>query len=163
MSICSKKPGPVPASETKQPNANQKTTQYCPAASELKKNRLWWSARGAWKSYSQSFAKGISSFLGAQWIGIKVGKIVCLYSGQSNFDFPIALETEKTFLILSPKGKHWYNIKSGYKMCKSSNTHDCEFFLKPPPDITNVYEQIKYDSSPGKQNDTDDEDFMYNH
>jgi hypothetical protein len=126
---------------------------YCPAISELIKENLIWSARnGIWKSFSQSFATEIDHFLGAQWIGINVGKIICLYQGKGSFDFPIALEPEKTISILEPKSETWRSERNGYRMCRSTNVKDCPFYTKAVEEETDVYETIKYQGQPGEIN-----------
>jgi hypothetical protein len=137
--------------------ANQKSPKeavhYCPLISELVKENLLWSARsGLWKSYSQSFAKEIDRFIGAQWIGVNVGKVICLYQGKGSFDFPIALEPAKAILILEPKGDTWRIERDGYKICKSINITDCPFFTKIEEGDVDVYENIKYKGQPGETN-----------
>lgn len=126
---------------------NKPRTYYCPAVSELTQNGLNWSARdGKWRSYSPSFAKEINTFLEAQWIGVNVGKIICLYQGKENFDFPIAIEPTKSILVLEPSGQAWVEKHPGYKTCKSTNISDCPFVTQQEESLKNPYEQIKYHS-----------------
>lgn len=134
------------ANNTK-PNAQTKAQQeflYCPAPKELSKIGLWWKVGDIWKSYSESFAEHIQTFSGAQWIGVKVGKIVCIYKGQEAFTFPVALETAHPVLVPAPTGQNWITTKEGYKQCFSNDVKDCPFTQKKAADITNIYEQIKY-------------------
>ncbi len=126
---------------------------YCPDASELIKNDLWWSARdGRWKSYSESFADSIDNFIGAQWLGAVVGKIICIYQGKQSFDFPISLEPAKTAAILEPKGSLWTAKAAGVKICHSSNTHDCPFATSKPQENSDIYQQIAYDPNRNANN-----------
>lgn len=117
----------------------------CPSVDELVKDDLWWSARnGAWKCYTQSFTTRIKSFIGAQWTGIKVGKVICLYIGDEAVAFPVALEQVHSQPILEPLSSSWSAPISNYKLCKSSNVADCGFQTQPAPDSSNIYDQIKY-------------------
>jgi len=122
-------------------------TYYCPSVSELVKDGLNWSAReGRWRSYSPSFAQEINTFLEAQWIGVNVGKIICLYQGKENFDFPIAIEPAKSILVLEPYGQAWATKHPGFKTCKSTNVSDCPFMAQQEESAENPYTQIKYHS-----------------
>jgi len=122
-------------------------TSYCPTAQELTKSDLIWKVGEKWKSYGESFATAISNFTGAQWVGINIGKIICLYDSKESFDFPIALEPVKTMLVSEPKGINWsVNIK-GYKICHSTNVNDCSFVVQKPKVIKSIYEEIKYQPS----------------
>ena len=122
-------------------------TYYCPSVSELTKDGLSWSAReGGWQSFSPSFAQEINTFLEAQWIGVNVGKIICLYQGKENFDFPIAIEPAKSILVLEPYGQAWATKHPGFKTCKSTNVSDCPFMAQQEESAENPYTQIKYHS-----------------
>jgi len=117
---------------------------YCPKPDELAKIGLWWKVGDIWKSYSESFVNHIQSFTGAQWIGVKVGKIICFYRGREKLTFPIALETAHPVLVPEPIGENWVSTKEGYKKCFSDNVTDCPFTQQKRTDTTNIYEQIKY-------------------
>jgi hypothetical protein len=118
---------------------------FCPQDKNLVKDGLWWSSHdGAWKCYTQSFAKSIDAFIGAQWVGVKVGKIICLYRGKEGTDFPIALERVHVKEVLEPSGVGWSALVRGYKFCRSSNVADCPFYIKPTETVGEIYEQIKY-------------------
>lgn len=125
--------------------------QYCPKESDLRKSGLWWTAlNGSWRSYTQSFAKEIDSFIGAQWVGVKVGKVICIYRGKGGMDFPLALEQIYVAAVLEPTGVVWGPLTQGYKFCKSTNVADCLFFTRPKETVTEIYEQIKYKGSSGE-------------
>lgn len=124
-------------------NAAYKRT--CPDPSELVLENLYWTARnGAWKNYNQSLDKKVKGFIGAQWIGIKVGKVICLYEAQENISFPIALEQVQSEIILEPTGNNWSAYEHGRRLCKSANTADCAFYAQPPEDLSNIYKSIEY-------------------
>lgn len=118
---------------------------YCPSVSELVKSNLRWSAReGNWKSFSQSASTEVDYFLGAEWKGVNIGKIMCLYQGKGSFDFPIVLEPTKSTPILEPTFLAWIKSQSGSKLCKSVNIADCPFSVSKEENNTDIYEQIKY-------------------
>ncbi|MCK9583271.1 MAG: T4SS-associated protein EirA [Endomicrobiales bacterium] len=119
--------------------------RICPESSALVRDGLWWSANNkTWKSYTQSFAKNIKDFIGAQWAGVVVGKIICLYSGDVATEFPVALEQVTSLPVLEPKGVGWSALTDGHKFCKSSNIADCKFMVQPEENVTDVYKQIEY-------------------
>jgi hypothetical protein len=130
-----------PTTPTKAPSLKQ---YFCPSAKELIKEELFWQAGTNWKSFTQSFAKEIGGFLGAQWIGVKIGKIICLYYGKEGMDFPIALEQVHSQLILEPKGTSWSTPISGRRICKSNNIFECPFAIEPEEVSKGIYEDIKY-------------------
>jgi|WetSurMetagenome_2_1015567.scaffolds.fasta_scaffold219512_1 hypothetical protein len=134
---------------------NNNPPHYCPKTSDLTRDGLWWSdATSSWKCYTQSFTREVKTFIGAQWVGIKVGKIICLYQGTEDFSFPIALEQVHSELILEPMTPTWSAKVDGYKLCKSASVIDCPFFVEPLPDLSHIYEQIQYTGP--KDNDSSD-------
>jgi hypothetical protein len=103
--------------------------QYCPSLNELtlNSNTRIWSAKNGWKSYDESFATGIGQFLGAQWIGIGVGQIACIYSGKNKFTFPILLVHNK--LVKTPEGGLWKkNTTDGHYHCVTHLISQCPFY-----------------------------------
>lgn len=134
-----------------QPNTNNTTeTQpkqiilYCPLPEELTRDGPWWRVNDIWKSYDQSLVEEIQQFSGAQWIGVKVGKIICLYKGKEKLTFPVALEPVHPILVPDPAGPNWITTEEGYKKCISDDVKDCPFTQQKPANVSNVYEQIKY-------------------
>ncbi|MCK4870361.1 MAG: T4SS-associated protein EirA [Gammaproteobacteria bacterium] len=119
---------------------------YCPEVKDLKNHAMIWHAGTKWRSYSPSFVKKIKAFVGAQWIGINVGKIICLYRGAEKITFPVALEPVHPVLVPTPNGAHWAPIphRSGYRQCFSNNVMDCSFTQQQSRDTGNVFQQIKY-------------------
>jgi len=122
--------------------------RYCPEIATLQKDptTMMWSSGSRWKSYTESFANQVSGFIGAQWLGIKVGKIICLYTSKETFDFPIALEPIRAMLVPEPQGSNWSaNVnKKGFKFCSSANIQDCSFMVQIPKPEGSPYEAIKY-------------------
>lgn len=117
---------------------------YCPEPSTLQKDRGWWKFSDLWKSDSQSSGKKIKEFLGAQWLGVKVGKIICLYSEEEKYAFPVALITIRSVLILEPTSSSWLSTKEGHKQCISNNVLDCPFMQSQKNENVDIYEQIKF-------------------
>lgn len=133
---------------------------YCPLASELKRTPYkTWQAGAGWRGYEQTIVTQIQSFIGAQWTGIKIGKIICLYQGKGAADFPIALEErfvpgKGSNLIVEPVTPNWSAKVQGYRFCKSSNVADCPFFrleTEKTESGQKLYEQINY--NPIRNND----------
>jgi hypothetical protein len=120
--------------------------QYCPQASSLKLSQdLWWTAPGDWKSDSQSFVSEIDHFIGVQWTGINVGKVICLYRGKGKANFPVAMIRET--LVPEPSGNLWGPNQQGQRSCQSDEITDCPFLSeknkKVGPDIYNQLEFFK--------------------
>ncbi len=76
----------------------------CPEINKLQKdpNKMIWSAKHGWKSYLPSFASYLNKFLGAQWQGVNVGNITCLYQSDEKMTFPVSLEYN--LLVYMPVG-----------------------------------------------------------
>ena len=89
----------------------------CPAIKDLKLNATTktWSADGGWKTYSRSFAHQIKSFQGAQWNGVKLGQIICVYKATDPFAFPIKLFYNHQ--VISPEGEQWSRPQKNVKNC----------------------------------------------
>lgn len=127
----------------------QEKPMFCPSIKDLRKNGVYWIAGNNWRSYSESFSNKISSFLGAQWIGVQVGKIICLYtSDDKNFDFPISLEQIRSSIILEPEGGYWSTLIDDHKICHSANVFDCPFYVKKEEKIEDIYKAIEYNPTP---------------
>lgn len=134
--------GPTAAAET---SATTTTTKklYCPEISKLKKIDMFWGAPGGWRSYSQSFVNTIASFSGAQWVGINVGKMLCVYKGKETFEFPVVLQNDT--LTPVPDGEKWIKQPGGYINCLSGEIQDCAFkFQEATTDIKNVYKELDF-------------------
>ncbi len=122
---------------------------YCPPASSLyKKNKRWW-APNSWRSYSQSFVEKVTKFIGAQWVGVSLGHIICLYHGDDSFTFPISLQ--RTVLIKPPTGDTWKKQPSGYLVCKSRDRLKCPFPRKKRKEVVDIKKMLRSFKEPINQ------------
>lgn len=117
----------TPAATPSNPTGVVLVTHRCPPLSALSKDpqsRLW-SAPGGWESTDPSFEDHLTTFKGAQWVGIRMGQIQCLYSSETPYSFPVLL----TFNIfaLEPHGGQWGKNLGGHLDCPSNNMQDCPF------------------------------------
>lgn len=119
----------------------------CPSIKELYKTNMRWKTDNGWQGYQDSFANEIKSFMGAQWKGVGIGRVICIYSPKDDNEFPIQIAT--TQLIIRPEYAYWENNpKSDEINCKSSTSNpcDCQFsFYKEEKetDIDKIVESIK--------------------
>ena len=120
---------------------------YCPQVESLVKNKKgtkWIARDGGWTHYTPSSAKKILNFQGAQWIGIKIGKIICLYKTDEAVPFPIALEQTRIQTVLEPRTGGWSALVGNRRFCKSANVVDCPYYVEAPKDVGDVYQEIQY-------------------
>jgi hypothetical protein len=129
-----------------QPDGTQLTitTVYCPKPSDLIKNGMFWgTAHGGWKSYSESFDNSISSFIGAQWAGVSVGKMICIYKGNLAMSFPITIQNDS--IAQTPSGALWGKDLGGYRNCHSTNPADCPFIVKSQSvNMSQIYNSLDF-------------------
>jgi hypothetical protein len=121
--------------------------QFCPQTEDLIKQDTFWitkDQRNRWKSYTPSTASKVQGFLGAQWAGIKVGKIICLYQTNEAVTFPLAVEQVSSQSMLEPSGDGWSALTSNHRFCKSTSVADCSFSPEPQRDTSNIYKDIGY-------------------
>ena len=119
--------------------------QFCPQSDALIKHEEFWTTLdNKWKNYTPSTASKVTSFLGAQWSGIKVGKIICLYQTNEAVGFPLAVEQMSGQAILEPNGNGWSSLTGNRRFCKSASTADCPFSPEAQREIFNVYKDIEY-------------------
>ena len=121
--------------------------QFCPQTEDLIKQETFWTTkdqRNRWKSYTPSTASKVQGFLGAQWAGIKIGKIICLYQTNEAVTFPLAVEQVSSQPILEPGGSGWSALTKNHRFCKSTSVADCSFFPNPQRDDSNIYKDIVY-------------------
>ena len=127
------------------PSAPQLPCNYCPAASNLQKQQLIWQTRDQrWRSYTPSTASKVVSFIGAQWVGVKIGKVICLYQTDEEVAFPLALEPTQNQPVPEPNGNGWSALIENRKLCKSANTADCPYQIQSNTVPTDLYGEIKY-------------------
>lgn len=112
------------------------TFRYCPAIHTLYKHKKMWRAPGGWRSHSLSFVNKIIRFMGAQWVGVQLGHVICLYQGDESFTFPIPLQYG--LLLPTPKGSMWKKRPNDYLICVSSKPIDCPFPRKKKNKAVNL-------------------------
>ncbi len=139
-------PVAMAVSGTAEDNAVQKMpAMFCPDPGSLVKDNVKWVSQDQkWESYTPSSATKITSYVGAQWVGVKVGKIICLYQANEAISFPVALEQTRSLSIVEPKSLGWSALVGNRRFCKSASVADCPFFLEPPKDVSNIYKEIEY-------------------
>ena len=101
----------------------------CPSVDQLVKEGLIWSGPEGWKSTDDSFIDKIENFMGAQWIGINLGHIVCFYRGTEEYTFPVTLE-RSNLLVPKPAGENWGKDQGGYTICSSKDPKKCAFYIE---------------------------------
>ena len=100
----------------------------CPPPSSFKWNSVekYWFASGGWRSYGITFVKSIDTFIGAQWAGVNVGQVTCLYQGSPKGTFVVKLVSNG--LYHAPQktvDNHWGKPQAGYINCKSVDRVMC--------------------------------------
>lgn len=127
------------------------TTVYCPLISDIHKNNTtenWYAhtTTGSWQSYHTSFANQLTEFLGAQWVGVKIGQVACVYQAAQKFKvrgtpvlqpvFPIHLIFHD--MVLQPSGGKWqqhqkteaYNCRPRTQADLPFDQSDCAFQMR---------------------------------
>ncbi|MDF1795518.1 MAG: T4SS-associated protein EirA [Coxiellaceae bacterium] len=115
---------------------------YCPELTTLKKDpkSLKWSAPGGWDSHAQSFATKLTAFTVAQWQGINIGHVTCVYTGTPKGTFPVLMQSSN--IPITPKGGKWkYNAKKHYSNCASRSIYDCPLIVEAQQPKKNPYEE----------------------
>lgn len=118
---------------------------YCPPVESLVRNpeKQTWFAPGGWRTTSPSFLRTLDAFAGAQWVGVSVGEIICVYTKTTRNSFPVTLQRSK--LVPAPKvNEFWSADKGGYSECKSSDIKNCPFLVQVPKAPKNIYEQLDF-------------------
>ncbi len=153
------------ANQTKPQTPTNPTQKYfhtqCPKPSQLRqnlKNMTWYvqstiktshltqqtkKTAPGWKSYDYSMAKKVTEFVGAQWLGAKLGQIICIYRSPEPGTFAIKLISNK--MSKSPTEGKWSRNLGGYKNCKGTGIiiSDCPFAYKITTPEKNIYQQVK--------------------
>ncbi|MDF3055007.1 MAG: putative exported protein [Gammaproteobacteria bacterium] len=118
--------------------------QVCPPVTSLTQDpvKKIWTGPGNWHSLNPSFSRTLDRFVGAQWVGVGVGHIVCSYTNHTQVSFVVHLQRNN--LVSSPVGGLWSKDKGGHKDCFSSDTQQCSYsvinIIKPK----NVHEEIDF-------------------
>ena len=127
-----------------QPQQDNYVIQECPLIKYLHRKGLIWRGPDDWKSYDESFVIKIDHFVGAQWAGVNVGKIICVYKGARHGVFPVTIERQ--LLVPAPSGGKWGKDQGGFINCSSTLRKDCTFRVKverPLEDLYKVLESFK--------------------
>jgi hypothetical protein len=135
------------------PPVKQPEQDLCPTPDVLVKQELFWSAPQGWVSFSESFDTRITQFVKAEWIGVNVGKIICIYKGDKKFGFPIALEQKHNEIAPIPVGYRWGTDLGGYKECLSNNVKDCPFLFEKAKEVGDVYEGLNFFKGKSENNE----------
>lgn len=136
------------------PNAGLEQ-DVCPPVGSLVRDETTqqWSGPGGWKTTSPSFLRSVDTFVGAQWVGVSIGEVICIYIKTTRSSFPVMLKRGK--LVPAPvSGGLWSEDKGGYMECKANDVHHCPFWIQAPKKEKNVYEQLDfYKGKPVENND----------
>lgn len=122
----------------------------CPTPDKLikNKNKMMFYAGDNWRTYEKSFITKVTTFVGAQWDGINVGRIICVYIGKPKGSFPLQLHFMK--LSKTPDGGKWKQKNSSLKSCASTDRTQCPFTYTKKTGKIDIYEEaaaIKKDST----------------
>lgn len=126
----------------------------CPQISEITKdpkvgNWVATTNAGYWKSYHMSFATELTQFVGAQWVGAKVGQLTCVYHSQQTFTFEGQESVQKTLPVLlayhtladKPTGKNWHHAGHGVYNCLSINQANCPFVVNQQQQTGDIFQE----------------------
>ena len=128
---------------------------FCPDIKKVQKNadKGNWEAQtpaGLWHSDGMSFATNLTLFTGAQWNGIKIGQITCVYGSQQRYiqagvpqiqqTLPVLLMLQT--LALKPTAGKWKHPAHGIRNCVSNDQNDCAFEVRVKPPSADIYQQV---------------------
>lgn len=115
---------------------------YCPEISDIQQTNMKWHADTdvLWTEAEESFVTELASFVGAQWQGIKVGQISCIYKGADSNTFPVVLQNNHMFK--QPSDPNWIQSGKTYN-CLNDKVENCPllpYMEKKAP--TNLYDML---------------------
>lgn len=124
-------------------NGQKVPVQTCPLPSAFKKdpNSLLWADGKSWQSHEQSFATKLGKFMGAQWSGVALGQIICLYQPANKLTFPV--QVDYGVLTREPMGGSWSKNLGGYRNCSSNSVSDCAFIPQPTAKKMDPYQALE--------------------
>lgn len=102
---------------------------YCPKAYTLEKHDLTWSADAGkvhWQATDDSLSEEAASFVGAQWDGIEVGAISCVYQDAEAESFPVVLKNDRVFT--KPNHANWKAEADGTYTCHNEDPEECPLY-----------------------------------
>ena len=107
-------------------------TRYCPTVAQLIRDpdsQTWSAENGRFISFNTSLATHIKRYLGAQWSGVTLGELICLYQPENqNGAFRVSLGY--IHMAYLPQGEYWHwtaDPKTEIKNCVASDPHFCPF------------------------------------
>lgn len=129
---------------------------FCPHINQAKKNQITqkWKAQtkaGTWKSYQTSFATDLTQFIGAQWTGVGVGQVTCVYRAEQRFTIEGNLTIQPALPVLlvfhtltfqPTKGK-WKHSGHGVYNCYSYHKQNCPFKIRIQKHTQNIYQEAE--------------------
>lgn len=141
----------VPAAQNTSTTASSQLNRLCPPISIIKKNPVtlaWSTIDNRFASKTTSFADSLTRFIGAQWTGVNVGQLTCLYRTSPAHTFPVILNFNT--LVTTPTGPHWRAAEAGYINCISPNNDpsDCPFSTQRAPAKQDLYDVRFQPSTP---------------
>lgn len=116
---------------------------HCPSIAKIyhSQQNHWGTSDAAFRSLDTSFSHHLKTFLGAQWQGINVGYVLCIYKPVEPDLFKVTLLYGP--LTLQPTDKNWQKNKEGNYNCIATNVNDCPFVPKPQEKSTkSLYQQV---------------------
>ena len=130
----------------------------CPETTALSQQKMYWGAPGGWVSYNPSFITKVTTFVAAQWQGIKLGKVLCVYTGKKGMDFPIVLQQTEALLVPKPVGLLWAPVSDSLINCiapkgQPLSPAQCAFIVERPEKSTNPYQELDSIKRPATHND----------
>ena len=127
---------------------------HCPYISELAKNSNHiWITRSKWQSFDPSFSEKLTHFKGAQWQGQHIGKLICIYTDDTSYTFPVAVAAP--FLSYKPTDPKWkqHSQNANTYNCAANQVTDCTLIgiqkdktdLNSPKKIEQFLQGLKYE------------------
>ncbi len=126
----------------------QLVRDLCPNIEDLKFNptQRTWSASKGWKTLQTSFLQTVDAFIGAQWVGVGIGQVICIYTKIGKDTFPVTLQ--RGLLVPAPTTGGLWSTGNGYMGCKSHDVADCPFFVQIPKPVKNLYDELNFKEKP---------------
>lgn len=135
---------------------------FCPDRSQIQKDQKTqkWMAQtedGTWKSYQTSFATNLTQFLGAQWTGVGVGQVTCVYKTEQRFTMQSNLTIQPELpvmlvfhtLTFQPTQGKWKSSTQDVYNCYADDREKCPFKIRMEQQSQNIdqeAESLKSDS-----------------
>lgn len=145
VALAEEKTALIPNDQTESIEAKEYTRMTCPLVESLKLDpkEMKWSTQDGWKSANPSFVRSVRQFVGAQWTGVNVGDVICLYIQGGRSDFPVTLH--KPLVVLSPSGGAWGADQGGHKNCHSTDVNQCAFEIENTViELKKIYDSIDF-------------------